>query len=135
MRRKAGGILVLFVLCGLCLLLYRGLRRFGVVGDSQSSGLFQNIEKMERPVIYASDRKVTQGEKVPISELGSAYDGDGTDLHKYLKIKTVSGMAVHAIHTEKAGIFDWVLWVQSPVTGKKAEKYIRILVDGKVGKR
>ncbi len=131
MRKKFGGMfLMFFVVGGLSFLLYREWGRFGIVEDSAAEGGFQAMREMDKPVIYAADRKVVLGEEIRVEDLGSAYDSDGTSLQEYLEVKAVSGTSA-AIDTDRAGIYDRILRVQSPVSGKVCEKRIRILVDGK----
>ncbi len=123
---------MILVVGGLSFLLYREWGRFGIVEDPAAEGRFREMREMDRPVIYAADRKILQGDEIAVEDLGSAYDSDGTSLQEYLEVKAVSGTSVD-IDTDRAGIYDRILRVQSPVSGKTCERRIRILVDGKVG--
>lgn len=123
---------VLFVAfgTGFAVLLWNGFGEFHFSGNQFR---MNTIYKEGYPALYVRDFRVKQGEKVRLSDKVVAKDVNGENLNDVIQfVDRKRKKTGREFDTSVPGCYGVEVSVQSRVTGKKAEKRMTILVDGRV---
>lgn len=121
-----------FFALALFIFLGQGMRMYGAMEDG--AGQMESEKERirgDKPVIQADHIRVRQGEKKTVSSLVHAWDIDGKSLDAMIQYSDAS---FDSLDTLKPGKYAVTFSVYSRITGKKAQKTIIILIDGRVSK-
>lgn len=130
-----------FIVSVILLSFLAGWHRAGGVSDSEKTNFSTNEERRTSPELYVKDFKVRSGEKVNFGLYLSALDFDRKDLSSCIQVaeREASGKVITAYKNifgedkdkrwGTPGIYRYLVRVQSPITGKVAEKRFLVLVD------
>lgn len=119
----------------LFILLGQGMRMYGDLEDG--AGRMESkreIKQGDKPVIQADHIRIRQGEKKTVSSLVHAWDIDGKSLDAMIQYSDASGRHFDGLDTLKPGKYTVTFSVHSRITGKKTQKTIIILIDGRARK-
>lgn len=115
-----------------CLVLWQW-QQYGVVAEQKNEIFAVPERESALPRIYAVNRRVGQGERIPLSRLARASDVDGRDLSEKVQCYAENGeMLSGVLDTDTPGQYILTWKVQSAITGKRIQKKTIILVDGRV---
>lgn len=108
-------------------------KNYGVVGEQKKIAFETPDVKSRLPQIYAVNRRILQYEKIAVSHLAKAVDVDGHDINDELCCYDEKGEKISGFFdTSRPGKFLLKWKVRSQVNGRRAEKSILVLVDGRV---
>lgn len=119
-------LLLLFLVC-------RWWQDFGVVSDQKGNDFETATIQRAKPIIKADNCKFAQYEKIALGSLAEAYEVTGEDISEYVQFFDEKGKELNGnLSTEKAGEYFLNMRIKSPYSGKRAEKRIQILIDGRL---
>ncbi len=126
----AGSIMfTLFIIC----FLWWEWQHYGVAKEDNTLAWDMTETDSQYPEIYSVNKRVTQGEKVSVSDLAQAKDTDGSDLSGSLMCYDQDGDEILGdLDTSTPGVYHITWKVRSAITGRSVQKQMIILVDGRV---
>lgn len=127
----------LLLATGLFFLLGRGLGQYGAARSSNREEIFYREDRGrnrygDRPTLYVESVRILQGENRRLGELVYARDVDGNRLDKNVRCTDEKGNVFpNRLNTLLPGCYPVTFSVRSAITGKKTQKTVLILVDGR----
>lgn len=83
--------------------------------------------------LQVRDRRVAQGEVVPLEQIARATDERGNDISNKITFLCNGNILNSKVFpTNKAGVFRVTVSVFSPLSEKKIYKAVQVLVDGRI---
>lgn len=108
-------------------------QQYGVVPEQKTNMFAVGEREIALPQIYVVNRRVKQGERIPLSKLARASDIDGSDLSGEVQCYSENGEMVSGVlNTDTPGEYILTWKVKSAITGRRIQKRTIVLVDGRV---
>jgi hypothetical protein len=123
----------LLVSAGIILFVWWQWEHYGVISEKEKIVFEEPAGESQMPSIYAVNRRVKQGEQVSLKSMARAVDADGSDLSSQLECYGADGRRLTGnIDTKVPGQYVLTWRVKSICNGKRVQKKMIVLVDGRV---
>lgn len=123
-----------FLISGfLCLLVLFQWQRMCSIKRRSIKNVVDKGKVQKQMELQVRDRRVAQGEVVPLEQIARATDERGNDISNKITFLCNGNILNSKVFpTNKAGVFRVTVSVFSPLSEKKIYKAVQVLVDGRI---